>query len=61
MSPRGRPANKILSNLNCNINQPTSQFINRIQDNIPNHYIKHNQPGIITAPLRQNILPVYAN
>jgi hypothetical protein len=46
---RGRPANKILSNFNNNINQPTSQFINRIQNNIPNPYIKPNQLGIITA------------
>ncbi len=41
--------------------QYKSQSINRIQNNIPNPYIKPNQPGIITAPLGQNILPVYAN
>jgi hypothetical protein len=55
------PGNKIPSNLNYNINQPTSQYINRIQNNNPNPYIKPNQPDIVTAPLGQNISHVYAN
>ena len=61
MSTGGRSASRIPSNLNYNINQPKSQSINRIQNNIPNPYIKPNQPGIITATLGQNISPVYAN